>query len=37
MIQTLDNLRVQDALKELLVTCDIGRFNLHAFEFLKES
>ena len=37
MIQTLDNLRVQDGFKELLVTCDIGRFNLHTFESLKES
>ena len=37
MIQALDNRRVQNGFKELLVTCDIGRFNLHAFKFLKRS
>ena len=37
MIQALDNRRVQDGFKELLVTCDIGRFNLHAFKSLTRT
>jgi hypothetical protein len=37
MIHALDNRRVQDGFKELLVTLDIGRFNLHAFKSLKRT
>ena len=37
MIQVLDNRRVQDGFKELLVTCDIGRFNLYAFKSLTKT
>ena len=35
MIHALDNQRVQDGFKELLVKLDIGRYNLHAFKSLK--
>jgi hypothetical protein len=37
MIHALDNRRVQDGFKELLVSLDIGRFNLHAFKSPKRS
>ena len=37
MIHALDYRRVQDGFKELLVTLDIGRFNLHAFNSLKRT